>query len=358
MVMFDFENLHLRRNTSILAKVSSPSTFLLTRRHVLARSALPFLIAFAAPSIRQAEAGSQGPVFQQTKSHVPDRRVALLQLVLADKGLYSSTIDGVFGPLTKSAAKAFQAAHGITADGVVSVQTGKALGLPFWNTDIARRLAPPFRDDAKYPDGTEFDFRSLAGVGNFFSGHPDADYDSSNTLTRRALRTNNPGAINVSKWQSDSMEGYMGCTLPDRHGNKTSVYETPEHGIGAWGFLIRKIYFNGSKEKVPVGAIVDKYRGTNSRDPYIEGYKRYSNGKFTEDHKVNLYDNTEMARLAIASYSHEFGSWYPLTDKQLLAGFAITDSYIDLSGKDEVVVSPEEMDPAIYIVQPEVEVLW
>jgi D-alanyl-D-alanine carboxypeptidase len=355
--MFDFGNFRLRRKAeSILPKVSKVSAFLVTRRHVLASSALPFLFAFAGPSIGRAAGRSQGPVFRETESNVPDRRVALLQRVFEDKGLYSSAVDGLFGPQTKSAAKSFQTMQGITADGIVSTQTGKAMGLPFWDTHIARRLDPPFRDDAKYPQSDEFNFRSLIEIGNFFSGHPDSDYSSSNTLTRRALRTNNPGAINISKWQRDSMSGYVGSTLPGPEGNKTAVYETPEFGIAAWGFLLRKIYFNGKKDKVTVGAIVDKYRGTNSRAPYIDGYKKYSDGKLTEDYEVDLYDNAELARLAIAAYSHELGFWYPLTDEQLLAGFTITDSYIDSSGKDEVNVAPEELDPTLYIILPEVEV--
>jgi D-alanyl-D-alanine carboxypeptidase len=279
----------------------------------------------------------------------------LLQRVLEDNGLYSSATDGVFGAETTSAVISFQTMHGIPADGIVSMDTGKALGLPFWDTDVARRLNPPFRDDTKYPEAAEFNFRSLVGIGNFFSSRPDAEYDSSNTLTRRALRTNNPGAINISNWQVGDMKGYVGSTLPDRYGDSTAVYESPEYGVGAWGFLLRKIYFSGNKDKVTVGEIVDKYRGPNLRDGYIDGYMRFSDGRFTEDYEVDLYDNAEMARLAIASYSFEFGSWYPLTDDQLLAGFAVTDSYIDLSGKDEVAVSPEELDPTFYTILPEIE---
>ena len=328
--MFDVKELSSDAKDEGHFRRSKPSTFRVTRRQVLARSALPFLFAFAGPSIKRAAGGSQGPVFKQIKGHVPDRRVALLQCVLADKKLYSSALDGLFGRQTMSAVESFQATQGICADGIVSIQTGKAMGLPFWDTHVARRLDPPFRDDAKYPDDTEFNFRSLVGIGNFFSGQPEADYNSSNTLTRRALRTNNPGAINISKWQRDNMKGYLGCSLPDRYGNQTTIYDTPEHGIGAWGFLLRKIYFNSNKEEVTVGAIVDKYRGKDPRDPYIEGYRKFSDGRFAEDYEVDLYDNAELARLAIASFSHEFGSWYPLTDEQLLAGFAITDGYIEL----------------------------
>jgi D-alanyl-D-alanine carboxypeptidase len=341
-----------RRRASVLSKESKPSSVPVTRRHVLAT---PLLIAFAGSSTLRVAGASQGPVFQQTDSHIPDRRVALLQRVLTDNGLYSSATDGVFGPETTSAVMSFQTMHGIPADGVVSMETGKALGLPFWDTDVARRLNPPFRDDTKYPEGTEFNFRSLVGIGNFFSSQPDAEYNSSNTLTRRALRTNNPGALNISKWQIDNMKGYVGSTLPDRYGDSTVAYEAPEYGIGAWGFLLRKIYFSSSKDIVTVGAIVDKYRGPNSRDGYIDGYMKYSDGRYNEDYEINLYDNAELARFAIASYSFEFGSWYPLTDDQLLAGIAVTDSYIDSSGKDEVIVRPEEMDPTLYITLPEAE---
>jgi D-alanyl-D-alanine carboxypeptidase len=298
---------------------------------------------------------AQRPLFRKTESHIPDRRVALVQHVLTDKKLYSCMIDGLFGARTTIAVKSFQITHGLKADGIVGTETGQAMGLPFWDTHIMRRLEPPFRDDAKYPQSDEFNFRSLIEPGNFFSGQPDANYSASNALTRRALRTNNPGAINISKWQRDSMQGYVGMTLPGPDGNVTAIYETPEQGVAAWGFLIRKIYFNGKKEKVTVGEIVDKYRGTNSRAPYIDGYKKYSNGILSEDYEIDLYDNAELARFAIAAFSHELGFWYPLTNKQLLAGFAITDSYIDSGVTDEITVSPEEFDPSLYLKQSDAE---
>ncbi|RUW11386.1 hypothetical protein EOA46_12460 [Mesorhizobium sp. M1A.F.Ca.IN.022.05.2.1] len=49
-----------------LPKVSETSTVPVTRRHVLASSTLPFLVAFA--GVRRAAGGSQDPVFQLTKS--------------------------------------------------------------------------------------------------------------------------------------------------------------------------------------------------------------------------------------------------------------------------------------------------
>ncbi|TIO22751.1 MAG: hypothetical protein E5X93_15690 [Mesorhizobium sp.] len=64
--MFDFENLGQKRQAGILAKVSETSTVPVTRRHVLASSTLPFLVAFA--GVRRAAGGSQDPVFQLTKA--------------------------------------------------------------------------------------------------------------------------------------------------------------------------------------------------------------------------------------------------------------------------------------------------
>jgi D-alanyl-D-alanine carboxypeptidase len=327
----------------------------IVRRSALSAFACVFVMQFHVQTAFAASE-SERPYFKQTTDDVPGRRIALIQRVLADRKLYTCAIDGLFGPQTTSADKSFQTTKAMkTVDGIVGSETGKALGLPFWDKRIARRLDPPFRDEAKYPQSDEFNFKSLVESGNFFSGQPDAEYNSSNSLTRRALRTNNPGAINLSKWQRDSMKGYVGSTLPGPAGNKTAIYESPEYGIAAWGFLLRKIYFSGKKEKVTVGDIVDKYRGTNSRAPYIDGYKKYSNGKLTEDYVIDLYDNKALAELALAAFSHELGFWYPVTDQQLLRGLALTDSYIDEGITDNVVVAPEEMDPAFYLRELEAE---
>jgi putative chitinase len=53
--------------------------------------------------------------------------VELLQRALAAKGFSPGALDGDFGPRTEGAVKAFQAAVGLTADGVVGVKTWKAL---------------------------------------------------------------------------------------------------------------------------------------------------------------------------------------------------------------------------------------
>lgn len=53
--------------------------------------------------------------------------VSSLQSTLKSKGFYSSSVDGVFGPVTAAAVKDFQRAAGIGVDGVVGPVTRKAL---------------------------------------------------------------------------------------------------------------------------------------------------------------------------------------------------------------------------------------
>src|SRR5262245_45962999 len=50
----------------------------------------------------------------------------------------------------------------------------------------------------------------------------------------RSIRTNNPGALNFSDWQT-SRPGFIGKTQPDGSANHnvTTIYRTPEHGIAS-----------------------------------------------------------------------------------------------------------------------------
>jgi peptidoglycan hydrolase-like protein with peptidoglycan-binding domain len=59
--------------------------------------------------------------------------VAELQRFLAVQGFSVGTIDGVFGPVTQRAVKAFQAANGLTADGTVGPATRRVL---VWNLSL------------------------------------------------------------------------------------------------------------------------------------------------------------------------------------------------------------------------------
>jgi len=55
-------------------------------------------------------------------------KVAAVQVALKRIGLYNATVDGVRGPLTKSAIAHFQRRRGLSVDGVVGPQTRRAFG--------------------------------------------------------------------------------------------------------------------------------------------------------------------------------------------------------------------------------------
>jgi peptidoglycan hydrolase-like protein with peptidoglycan-binding domain len=57
------------------------------------------------------------------------KAVADVQEALNKHGFDVGEVDGIFGPLTEAGVRAFQAAQGIAADGVVGDMTWKALGL-------------------------------------------------------------------------------------------------------------------------------------------------------------------------------------------------------------------------------------
>jgi len=54
--------------------------------------------------------------------------IAALQVAMSAVGLYPHPIDGVSGPWTQQAVRAFQSQHGLTVDGVAGPQTRAALG--------------------------------------------------------------------------------------------------------------------------------------------------------------------------------------------------------------------------------------
>ena len=66
---------------------------------------------------------SPWPVVQNGKQGHPIRT---LQCLLRARG-HNLTVDGIFGPATEAAVKAFQTSKGMTADGIMSAQTWSTL---------------------------------------------------------------------------------------------------------------------------------------------------------------------------------------------------------------------------------------
>jgi hypothetical protein len=79
--------------------------------------------------------GGQGDYYGQDGYAAPDQYgeadspVAAAQERLAREGYYHGRIDGVFGPETESALRAFQRDHGLNASGYLTLETRQALGI-------------------------------------------------------------------------------------------------------------------------------------------------------------------------------------------------------------------------------------
>ena len=93
------------------------------RKKIILALTLIFLLNIAIILFAQkasAEVYSQGAQGQAVRD---------IQQVLTNQGLYTGSIDGVYGPKTASAVKAFQRNVGITSDGICGPVTLKYLGL-------------------------------------------------------------------------------------------------------------------------------------------------------------------------------------------------------------------------------------
>jgi hypothetical protein len=161
-------------------------------------------------------------------------------------------------------------------------------------------------------------FGSLVS-GGFFSAEP---MDLSVT---RSIRTNNPGALNFSDWQS-SRPGFVGKTQPDGsvNHNVTTIYRTPEHGIASWFHLLSVKYGFGAAGSFSIETLAQRYAGSASGpavDGYINSWVRLSGGTFNPASVINISNNNALLDLAKAMFHNEAGTRTPVHDDQIL--FAI-----------------------------------
>ncbi len=152
--------------------------------------------------------------------------------------------------------------------------------------------------------------------GGFYSSDP---YDLS---VKRAIRTNNPGALNISSWQR-RFPGFVGTTDPDRAGNVTTIYRTPEHGVAAWYHLLTNRYRYGENGTLVVGTLARRYAGVDrvnhrAAQAYINGWRRFSNRRLNADSRIHLASEDQVLLLARAMFAHEIGSNSPLKDEQII----------------------------------------
>jgi hypothetical protein len=160
--------------------------------------------------------------------------------------------------------------------------------------------------------GESVKFGSLVPKG-FFSNNPD---DHS---VPRSIRTNNPGALNISSWQK-SRPGFAGVTEADHSGNQTTIYRTPEHGVAAWFHLLSIIYGFSKKPSFRIGELAQCYSGRDSGpvvDTYVAGWSGLSHGTIDAQTEISLADDTQTLNLARAIFFHEAGKDSPLHDDQI-----------------------------------------
>ncbi len=251
-----------------------------------------------------------------------DARVVALQDALRQHGFDPGASDGLFGEMTEKAVINYQMFIGVVVDGIVGRETGTSLGLPFWDADQAGGggdgggggAAPAPAAGGVFNPKYGVTFQSLV-PGGTFSADPD------DLQVKRAVRTNNPGALNISNWQK-SFAGYVGVTFADHAGNKTTIYRTPEHGVAAWYNLLANRYGFGMNGSFKLSRLARRYAGANSDDApavkaYLKGWKAWSNGDLKKNTVVRLDSASEVLRLARAMFAHESGDPSPLKDEQI-----------------------------------------
>jgi len=213
----------------------------------------------------------------------------------------------------------------------------------------------------------------------------------------RSIRTNNPGAMNIAKWQRD-FPGFVGTTKDDGKGNVTSAWETPEHGVAAWKHLIDVVYGAGGRP-MTVSQIADRYAGGDGSkyvaawtksgelspdtviDPenneqmnpslrqelarYYQIADRYAgvdgskyvaawtkSGKLSPDTVIDPENNEQMLALAKGSFGFESGRGQHLSDEQILAGLNMDQQGEQQSAQPQAMPQQAaQMQPASYMAQ-------
>jgi hypothetical protein len=300
---------------------------LFSGREVLRAATLPANEGLR-PSVRF---GSSGPLAE------------IVQDALIKRGypVGAAGSDGDFGLSSAAALARFQRERmsATSVDAVAGAATGAALGID-WPTKAGE--LPPLADwPVDGDNGTETVVRPAsagpageAGVatpnyrsltpGGFFSATP---FDLS---IKRAIRTNNPGALNISAWQR-IYPGFAGVTQPDHAGNVTAIYVTPEHGVAAWHYLFTSRYGFGEQGSVVLQELVRRYAGVPTVDhpaaqTYVRGWTRASGTALKKDTLLSFADDASMLPLAKAMFAHEIGAASPLKDAQILKGLALKRS--------------------------------
>lgn len=159
-------------------------------------------------------------------------------------------------------------------------------------------------------------YRSL--IGGFYSATP-----MDKTTGPVAIRMNNPGAVNGAAWERQ-YPGYVGEheTTP---GNRSTIFETPEHGVAVWYELMKKYRASGA---ITVRDIIWKYGGgqANYATTYLDDVTKRTGLQGHTEIKLTGDDAT-LLKFAKAMFRHEAGRETPLSDAQIMFGFKFARDY-------------------------------
>ena len=150
-------------------------------------------------------------------------------------------------------------------------------------------------------------YRSLV-PGGFFSSTPMDK--STGPVT---IRMNNPGAINGASWET-TYPGFV-STVETTPGNKSTIFEAPEYGVGAWWNLLR-IYRTANT--TTVGGIINRYGGGQDYSAYIQFVVKATG--FTPDIVIDLNNDQQVLAFGRAMFRYEAGRALPWSDDQILYG--------------------------------------
>jgi hyperosmotically inducible protein len=87
---------------------------------------------------------SQAPMRTEREPNLSKTDVMKVQEVLKSEGLYTGQIDGVMGPLTRSALQEYQRQHNLLITGRIDEQTAKSM-----NLDIAFKSGTEMREEGR-----------------------------------------------------------------------------------------------------------------------------------------------------------------------------------------------------------------
>jgi hypothetical protein len=149
-------------------------------------------------------------------------------------------------------------------------------------------------------------YRSL--IGGFFSSTPMDK--STGPVT---IRMNNPGAINGAPWEK-TYPGFVG-TVVTTAGNPSTIFETPEYGVGAWWDLMRRYR---AANATTVGGIINRYGGGQDYSAYVQTVAKMTG--FTPDTVIDLNDDQQVLKFGKAMFRYEAGRPLPWSDDQILCG--------------------------------------